>query len=48
MTKKLKKSQISRIRDDFAVDNPQLMPLAEQVFSGFAARCDTYARSLTA
>ena len=48
MTKKLKKSQISRIRDDFAVDNPQLMPLAEQVFSGFAARCDTYARSLKA
>ena len=46
MTKQLSKSRISKIRDDFAVDNPQLMPLAEQVFSGFAARCDTYARSL--
>ncbi|MCI1219908.1 MAG: type 1 glutamine amidotransferase [Bifidobacterium sp.] len=48
MTEELKKSQIAKIRDDFDKYDPQLQPLAEQVFSGFAARCSTYARSLAA
>ena len=26
--------------------NPQLQPMADQVFSGFAARCNTYAATL--
>ncbi|MDU2420531.1 MAG: type 1 glutamine amidotransferase [Bifidobacterium scardovii] len=38
----------SKLREDFAEYNPQLQPLAEQVFSGFAARCNTYAQSLEA
>ncbi|MCH4208908.1 type 1 glutamine amidotransferase [Bifidobacterium sp.] len=48
MTDSLKKTQIAKIQADFDEYNPQLQPLAEQVFSGFAARCSTYARSLTA
>lgn len=46
MVKPLKKSKIAAMRDDFATYNPQLQPLAEQVFSGFAARCNTYGQSL--
>lgn len=36
----------SKLREDFAQYNPLLQPLAEQVFSGFAARCNSYARRL--
>lgn len=36
----------SQLRDDFAQYDPQILPLAEQVFSGFAARCNTYAQTL--
>lgn len=46
MTKGLKKSQIARIRDDFAEFSPEFLPLAEQTFSAFAARCNTYMRML--
>lgn len=46
MVEGMKKSQIAKIRDDFAEYDPQLQPLADQVFSGFAARCDTYIRTL--
>lgn len=46
MTKDLKKSDISKMRDDFAEYNPRLHPMAESVFSGFAARCATYAKTL--
>lgn len=48
MTKGLKKANIAKMRDDFDEYNAQLQPLAEQVFSSFAARCSTYARTLTA
>lgn len=34
----------SQLREQYAAT--QLQPLAEQVFSGFAARCQSYARSL--
>jgi GMP synthase-like glutamine amidotransferase len=46
MVKGMKKSQIARIRDDFEEFNTQLQPLADAVFSGFAARCSTYAAYL--
>ncbi len=36
----------SKLREDFALYDPLLRPLAEQVFSGFAARCSTYSQSL--
>ena len=36
----------SKLREDFAAYDPQLQPLADQVFSGFAARCNSYAHSL--
>ena len=36
----------SQLRDVFAEYNPQLQPMADQVFSGFAARCSTYAATL--
>lgn len=36
----------SQLREAFAAYSPQVRPLAEQVFSGFAARCNTYAQSL--
>lgn len=47
MTHSLKKAQISKIREDFAQYNPLLQPLAEQVFSGFAARCKSYIQTLS-
>lgn len=36
----------SKLREDFAECNPRLQPLADQVFSGFAARCNTHAATL--
>lgn len=36
----------SKLRDAFALADAQIQPLAEQVFSGFAARCNTYAKTL--
>jgi GMP synthase-like glutamine amidotransferase len=48
MTKSLKKTHIAKLRDDFDAYNSQLQPLADQVFASFAARCNTYARTLTA
>jgi hypothetical protein len=46
MIKGLKKSQIAQIRQDFADADSQIKVFADSVFSGFAARCLTYARSL--
>ncbi|MDY4677425.1 MAG: type 1 glutamine amidotransferase [Bifidobacterium tsurumiense] len=46
MVKGLKKSQIAQIREDMSQYDAQIQPLAEQVFSGFAARCNTYMQSL--
>lgn len=48
MVKQLKASggSKSQLREQYAACNPQLQPLAEQVFSGFAARCNTYASTL--
>lgn len=37
-----------QLREAFAACNPQIQPLADQVFSGFAARCSTYAQTLGA
>lgn len=37
----------SMLREQYAQCYPQIQPLAEQVFSGFAARCNTYAKSIT-
>ena len=50
MRKDAKKAgvDLQQIRDDFAAYNAELIPLAESVFSGFAARCSTYAKSLAA
>lgn len=36
----------SQLREQFAQYDQLLHPLAEQVFSGFAARCNSYARTL--
>lgn len=36
----------SRLREQFAQYDQLLQPLAEQVFSGFAARCNSYAQTL--
>ncbi|QTB90179.1 type 1 glutamine amidotransferase [Bifidobacterium saguini] len=36
----------SELREQFAQYDPLLQPLAEQVFSGFAARCNSYAQTL--
>ena len=36
----------SKLREDFAEYNPRLQPLADQVFAGFAARCNSYAATL--
>lgn len=44
MTGDLKKSQISRMKDDFEKESPALQVLADAVFSGFAARCTSFAR----
>ncbi|NMM95183.1 type 1 glutamine amidotransferase [Bifidobacterium oedipodis] len=38
----------SKLREDFAQYDSLLQPLAEQVFSGFAARCSAHARALQA
>ena len=46
MVEGMKKSQVNAIRSDFRICNAQLQPLADQVFSGFAARCNTYAHKL--
>lgn len=48
MVEGMKKADLSRLRDDFAEFNPRLQPLAESVFSGFAARCASYAKSISA
>ncbi|MEE1295916.1 MAG: type 1 glutamine amidotransferase [Bifidobacterium sp.] len=49
MAKQLKASggSKSELREALAACNGQIQPIAEQVFSGFAARCNTYARTLT-
>ena len=36
----------SQLREQFAQYDQLLQPLAEQVFSGFAARCNSYAQTL--
>ena len=36
----------SKLREAYVECNQQLQPLADQVFSGFAARCNSYAQSL--
>ncbi|MBT1164938.1 type 1 glutamine amidotransferase [Bifidobacterium felsineum] len=36
----------SELREQFAQYDPLLQPLAEQVFSSFAARCNSYAQTL--
>ena len=48
MVKELKKSGGSKsaLREAFAEKDCRLQPLAEAVFSGFAARCKSYAQSL--
>lgn len=48
MVKALKKSggSKSRLREEFEEYDLRLQPLAEAVFSGFAARCSGYARAL--
>ena len=48
MVKDLKAAGLSKsqLRDQFAEFDTKLQPLAEQVFSGFAARCNTYANAL--
>ncbi|MDO4913838.1 MAG: type 1 glutamine amidotransferase, partial [Bifidobacteriaceae bacterium] len=44
MVKGLKKSQIEKLKADFAIYDSQMLPLAQQVFTGFAARCATFAQ----
>ena len=46
MTDGLKKTQITEMKERFAVADAQLKPLADAVFSGFAARCLTHARAI--
>lgn len=36
----------SKLREAFAQADAQIQPLGEQVFSSFAARCSTYAKTL--
>ncbi len=50
MVKDLKAAGLSKsqLRDQFAEFDTKLQPLAEQVFSGFAARCSTCANALLA
>lgn len=43
MAGKLSKSEKKRMLADFEECNSQLLPLADSVFNGFAARCSTYA-----
>ncbi len=40
-------SSKTKLREAFAESDPQMRPFAEQVFSGFAARCSTYAKTLS-
>lgn len=42
----LKKAEIHAIRSDFDLNNASIKVLADAVFSGFAARCLSYARAL--
>ena len=46
MTADLKKSQIKEMKDRFVEADAQLKPLSDAVFSGFAARCLTYGKSI--
>lgn len=46
MSGSLSKSDKKRMREDFAHNNAQLLPLADSVFNGFAARCSTYSAFL--
>lgn len=39
MVEGLKKSQIAALREDYALYNPQMQPMADAICSGFAARC---------
>ena len=48
MVEGMKKSEITKIREDFDTYNPILQPMADQVFSGFAARCRTYVERVSA
>lgn len=50
MTKQLKAAggSKSRLREAFAAADPQMQALADAAFSGFAARCSTYAKALIA
>lgn len=49
MVKQMKAAGVSKsqLRDDFNRSYTETQPIGEQVFSGFAARCNTYYRSLT-
>lgn len=46
MIKGFKKSQIDQMREDFQRGLPQMQPLADSIFSAFAARCQTNAAAL--
>lgn len=46
MTDGFKKSQIAQMREDFQRSLPQMQPLADSIFSAFAARCQTNAAAL--
>ncbi len=42
----MKKSKIAKMRDEFIKGMPQMQPLADAIFSAFAARCSTQAAQL--
>ena len=44
----MKKSKIVRMRNEFMEGMPQMQPLADAIFSAFAARCSTQAAQLPA
>ncbi|OZG66055.1 GMP synthase [Bifidobacterium aquikefiri] len=46
MSGELSKSDKKKMISDFNEYNPQLLPLADSVFNGFAARCSTYSAFL--
>lgn len=46
MVEGLKKSQIKKIREDFAAQDACIHRVADATFSAFAARCASYARAL--
>lgn len=46
MVEGMKKGELAKIREDFQRYDVELQPLAEQVFSGFAVRCETSARAI--